>query len=196
MKKLLCLLPFLLINQGCATAILAGSMASTGISALNVMADRRANGVSQEDDRITKDIIEALKKDKEVAEKVRVQIYSYNKIILLAGEAPTQELIDKVNSISATISGIRKVNSYFELMPAIPKQDQEVDSHLRMLLNSALFMSHGYSAMHPHLTVENGIVYILGLLTRDEGEKMIETIRQLQGVRRVVPLIEYVKEAA
>lgn len=196
MKKLFLLIPFLLINQGCATAILAGSIASTGISALNVMADRRATGVAQEDERITKNIVEMLKKDQEITEKVRVQVYSYNNIVLLAGEAPTQELIGKVNSISSTVSGIRKVNSYFELMSAISKQDQEIDSHLRMLLNSALFMSHGYSAMHPHLTVENGIVYILGLLTRDEGEKMIETIRQLQGVRRVVPLIEYVKEAA
>jgi osmotically-inducible protein OsmY len=196
MKRLLFLVPFWLLNQGCATAILAGSTLSTGISALSVMADRRAQGVSQEDDRITKDIIEALKKDKEITEKVRVQVYSYNKIVLLAGEAPTQELIDKINSIAALISGIRKVHSYFELMSAISKQDQEVDSHLRMLLNSGLFMSHGYSAMHSHLTVENGIVYVLGLLTRDEGEKMIETIRQLQGVRRVVPLIEYVKEAA
>jgi osmotically-inducible protein OsmY len=196
MKRIFFLIPLLLLNQGCTTAILAGSVVSTGVSALNVMADRRATGVSQEDDRITKDIVEALKKDKEITEKVRVQVYSYNKIVLLAGEAPTQDLINKVSSISATVSGIRKVHSYFELMPAIPKQDQEVDSNLRMLLNSALFMSHGYSAMHPHLTVENGIVYILGLLTRDEGEKMIETIRQLQGVRRVVPLIEYVKEAA
>lgn len=195
MKKILFLIPFLLINQGCATAILAGSTLSTGISALNVMADRRANGVSQEDDRITKDIVEALKKDKEITEQVRVQVFSYNKIVLLAGEAPTQELIDKTNNIAASISGIRKVHSYFELMAAIPKQDQEVDSHLRMLLNSALFMSHGYSGMHPHLTVENGIVYVMGLLTRDEGESMINTIRQLQGVRRVVPLIEYVKEA-
>lgn len=176
--------------------ILAGSAISTGVSALNVMTDRRAKGISQEDDRIAKDIVETLKKDKEITEKVRVQVYSYNKIVLLAGEAPSQDLIDKTNSIASTISGIRKINSYFELMPAISKQDQEVDSHLRMLLNSALFMSHGYNAMHPHLTVENGIVYILGLLTRDEGEKMIETIRQLQGVRRVVPLIEYVKEAA
>jgi len=176
--------------------ILAGSAISTGVSALNVMTDRRAKGISQEDDRIAKDIVETLKKDKEITEKVRVQVYSYNKIVLLAGEAPSQDLIDKTNSIASTISGIRKINSYFELMPAISKQDQEIDSHLRMLLNSALFMSHGYNAMHPHLTVENGIVYILGLLTRDEGEKMIETIRQLQGVRRVVPLIEYVKEAA
>lgn len=194
MKKLLWLLPFLLVNQGCTTAILAGSVLSTGISTVTTIADRRDSGVAQEDDRITKQIVAELKKYPDISEQVRVQIFSYNKMVLLAGEAPTQTLIDKVGSVSATIAGVRKIYSYFELMPAISKADQETDSNLRMLLNSALFMSHGYHAIHPHLTVENGIVYVMGLLTLDESNKAIETIRQLQGVRRVVPLIEYVKE--
>ncbi|MEY3220911.1 MAG: hypothetical protein RIT27_2268 [Pseudomonadota bacterium] len=194
MKKWVVMLPFLLIIQGCTTAILAGSVISTGVSTVSTVADRRDSGVAQEDDKITKQIVAELKKYPDITEKVRVQIYAYNKIVLLAGEAPTQELINKVGNIAATIAGVRKIYSYFELMPAISKADQETDSHLRMLLNSALFLSHGYYAIHPHLTVENGVVYIMGLLTRSESDKMIETIRQLQGVRRVVPLVEYVRE--
>lgn len=196
MKKLLFLVPLLFLNQGCATLIMAGSTVSTGVLALNLMADRRTTGIAQEDERIIKQLVETLKKDPEITAQVRAQVYSYNKIVLLAGEAPTQQLIDKTTHLATTVAGIRKIYSYFELMPAISKQDQEVDSHLRMLLNSALFMSHGYTAMHPHLTVENAIVYVMGLLTRDEADKIINTIQQFQGIRRVVPLIEYVKERA
>ena len=51
-----------------------------------------------------------------------------------------------------------------------------------------------FSAVHVKVVSENGVVYLLGIVTEREANDAVELARTVGGVRKVVKIFEYCKE--
>ena len=54
-------------------------------------------------------------------------------------------------------------------------------------------MEKNLDGTHVKVVTENGVVYLMGLVTREDGEKATEIARQTGGVQKVVKLFQYVQ---
>jgi len=178
------------ILSGC-TAIAIGG-ATTGVA---VVHDRRSTGTVIDDQTIELKALNALYDNEKIWDNCHINITSYNGVMLLTGEAPTEALR---NAIVDTVRHIPKVTKiHNELLLAAPSSmlSRSSDSYITSKSKVALFGLEELEDFDPtrvKVITENGIVYLMGLLKQQEVSPVVEKIRRVGGVQRVVKLFEII----
>ncbi|MCS3902239.1 osmotically-inducible protein OsmY [Methylohalomonas lacus] len=171
--------------SGCAAVAVGG--AATGAA---VAYDRRTTGTVMEDQAIEVKASRAFNADTELSDDAHINVTSYNTKVLMAGEAPTEELRDRAIEIVRNIPKVSRV--YNEVIIASPSSfmSRSSDSMITTKVKAALFGEAGIESTHVKVVTERGIVYLMGLLTAEEGERAVERTRRVGGVQKVVKLFE------
>jgi osmotically-inducible protein OsmY len=151
----------------------------------------RTTGAFIEDQAIEMKAARQLKKDAAVAEQTHINVTSYNTIVLVTGETPTQPLHDRVIQIVRNVEKVSKV--YDEITIAAPSAltARTSDSLLTAKVKAKLFGSKELDATRVKVVTEKGVVYLMGLITRKQADVAADIARHVSGVQRVVKLFEY-----
>lgn len=179
-----CLLAGLL--QGCAGALVAGAAAG-GV----MMADRRAASTIVEDQSIEMKAMQAINQNDEVVERARINVTSYNNVVLLTGEAPTAELRDRAIAAVRPVEGIKRIHNEIAIAEPAPLSVRSNDALITGRVKSALLAARGINPMHVKVVTSRGTVYLMGLVTRAEAGFATDIARRIEGVERVVRIFEY-----
>ena len=168
----------------------AGVLFGTAATGAAVAHDQRTTGTFIEDQAIELKAFERIRSDDDLEEQAHVSVTSYNQIVLLTGQTPTEELRQKAVSIVATVPKVRHV--YDELSIAAPSSltTRSSDTLLTAKVKTKLFTLERFDATRVKVVSENGIVYLMGLLTRDEGNTVATAASEVGGVQKVVKLFE------
>jgi osmotically-inducible protein OsmY len=180
---LLCLLPYLF---GCAAVAIGG-----GAVAASSAIDRRTAGTQVEDQTIEVKAIQAINRDVELKEQAHLNITSYNTVVLVSGETPTDAMRQKSIEI---VSGVDKVSHvYNEITVAAPSSlvSRSSDSLITSKVKTKMITNKDLSGLQVKVVTEKGVVYLMGLLTRQESELATSIARQTGGVQKVVKLFQY-----
>lgn len=178
--------------SGCA-ALVVGGAAATGMA----VHDRRSVGTVVDDRLLRIRVSDALYSHDEFHGATRVRVMAYNGWVLLAGEAKNQQRVDLATAIAEEVDGVRRVIN--ELAPiervGIPQANN--DRWISSKVNTSLTQVRGVEGFDPTrvkvLTARN-TVYLMGLITREEGEAAVEQARTVRGVDRVVTVFEYIED--
>jgi len=193
MKSNVFILPALLLAvsllQGCATAVVGG--AATGAA---VAHDRRTVGTFVDDEIIEVKATQKIFSDKELFDNTHINVTSYNNIVLLSGEAPTEALRSKAYNTVSPIPKVRKVHN--EIVIAAPSSllTRSSDTWITAKVKTNLFQVKDMPDFDPtriKVISENGTVFLMGIVRRNEADTVINASRTVSGVQRVVKLFEY-----
>ena len=183
----LCLL--LALNNilwGCAPVVVAG-----GATGAAVAYDRRTTGTIIEDQAIETKAWTAFWEDKEIRDNAHINVTSYNTIVLVTGEAPNEDLRKRIIDI---VSNIEKVSHvYDELTIAAPSSyvSRYSDSVLTTKVKTKLLTLDNFDGTRVKVVTEKGIVYLMGLVTREEADRVTDPASKVGGVQKVVKLFQY-----
>jgi osmotically-inducible protein OsmY len=174
--------------SGCAGVIAAGAA-----GALVVAQDRRTTGTVIDDQTIELEAMKRLTADSALAEQAHISVTSFNRVVLLAGQAPTPDLRQRAGRIVAAVPDVRHV--YNELALAAPASSLNLpsDGVITTRVKGALMGDTRVSTHHVKVVTEGGTVYLMGLLTPTEADAATEVTRQVGGVQRVVRLFEFLE---
>jgi osmotically-inducible protein OsmY len=183
------LLLIVLMTQllGCAAVAVGGAAAATGTA----VADRRTTGTLVEDQTIEVKAYKALNADAELNEQAHLNVTSYNTVVLLTGETPTDAMRQRAMEI---IKGVDKVTHvYNELSIAAPSSlvSRSSDSYITTKVKTKLFADKNVSGIQFKVNTEKGVVYLMGLVSHAEAEIATDIARQTGGVQKVVKLFQY-----
>lgn len=175
--------------SGCAPLIIAG-----GATAAGVYHDRRTAGSVISDETIELKAARALYLDKDIHDQAHVSATSYNQIVLLTGEAPTPELRTQAENLVRGISGVRLVHDEISIGAPTTLAVRGEDAWITTKVKTGLFRIKlpGFDPTRVKVVTENANVYLMGLLRRDEAEAVVNRVRTVDGVRRVVKVFEYI----
>lgn len=186
----LCLTPPLWFTTGCAPVVVGGA-AATGAA---VVHDRRSAGTVLDDQTIEFQALGDLHADKELYKQAHINVTSYNRVALLTGEAPTEELKNRAAEIVRGIEKVRRVHNEITLAAPSSFTSRSADTLLTGRVKAAMVGIKGFDPTRVKVVTENGVVHLLGLVTRAEAETATEAARTTSGVQRVVRIFEYVEE--
>src|SRR5690349_18104614 len=99
------------LATGCAPLLVAGA-----VGGALVVADRRSVGAQADDEAIELKIGNNIGTG--YGDRVHVNATSYNGIVLLSGEAPTQDLVASIGEIARTTPKVRRVDNEITVGPA------------------------------------------------------------------------------
>ena len=107
--KLFFILPILLL-QGCA-AVVVGGAATTAV----VAHDRRTTGIMVEDQAIELKAYDRLAEISEIKQSGKVNVTSYNKLVLLTGQVPSEAARRQAEQVVSQVEQVRRVVNEIEI---------------------------------------------------------------------------------
>ncbi len=178
------------------TALLGGCVAAVGAGAVTGAAaayDRRTAGTFVDDGLIEIKAVGALQKDQELWKYSHINVTSFNNIVLLTGEAPSEAMRQRAADAVANLQKVRKVHN--EIIVAAPSSmvSRSGDTVITGKVKTALLNNKDVEATRVKVVTENGVVFLMGLVTQKEADAATEVARRVGGVQRVVRIFEYME---
>jgi osmotically-inducible protein OsmY len=172
--------------SGCVPLVVGGAVAGTAL----VATDRRSVGAQADDEAI--EIKVASTRDSRWGDKVHINVTSYNGIVLLCGEAPDAEVRSTMEEITRTTDKVRRVYDEVEVRPATSMSDRTNDTYITSKVKGRFLEQSQFSPTHVKVVTERSVVYLMGLVRKDEGDSAARIASTTSGVTRVVKLFEYI----
>ncbi len=174
--------------QGCFPVVATG-VGSGVLAAL----DRRSLGTQTEDETIEWKASARLREN--FGEKVHVNFTSFNRKVLLTGEAPSAEMKAEVERLTAAIPNVQGVYNEIAIGGASSFSARSNDAFVTSKVKARFVDANRFSANHVKVVTEAGAVFLLGLVTQREADAAIDVARTTAGVRKVVNVMEIISEA-
>ncbi len=185
---LLAILIFLsFLQQGCAPLVAGGAVATSVI----VAKDPRTAGTIIDDKGIQMKAGNDLYEDEMLGDQVHINVASYNGVVLLTGETPTAEMRARAEQIVSEVDKVRRVHN--EITVAAPSSGltRSSDTLITTKVKTRMVAEKEFDSGRIKVVTENGTVYLMGLVTRQQAAVATEISRSVSGVQRVVRLFEY-----
>lgn len=184
-KLLTVIIPVMALS-GCAAVAVTGI--ATGAS---VAADTRTTGTVIEDQSIELKALQALSSNKELYEQVHINTTSYNTIVLVSGEAPTEDLRRQVIEIVRNIPKVTHVHNEITIAAPSSLVSRSSDSLITSKVKTKLLANKNVAGLNVKVVTEKGVVYLMGISTRAHADVATDIARKTGGVQKVVKLFQY-----
>ena len=157
-----------------------------------VATDRRTPGAVIEDRGI--ETKAALRIREALGDAVHVSVSSYNRSALITGEVPDAKRKAQVEKIVLDVENVQKTLNELAIMENTSTTARVQDGILTSRIRAALIDDKTLVANAFKVTTERGVVYIQGRATAREIALMTEIVSRLNGVTRVVRVVDVLTE--
>ena len=180
-RMLFLVLPLLaLLLQGCAEM-------SVTFSAL----DRRSTGTMIDDEGI--ELRATNRIEEKFGKSVHVNVTSYNRSVLVTGEVPNQAAKAEIEKIIATTGTARGVTNELQVADGTSLASRASDTTITGKIKARFLDANKFNTLLVKVVTENGVVYLMGIVTAAEANDAVELARTTAGVRKVVRVFDYCK---
>jgi osmotically-inducible protein OsmY len=174
---------------GCAPLIIGGAMVSGTLMAT----DRRTSGTQIEDQAIE---LKASSRVKEVVgDRGHVNTTSYNRMVLITGEVPTDADKLAVEQAVARIENVRSIVNELAASGSASLTSRSNDTLLTSKVKASFVDARDMLSNAFKVVTERGTVYLMGRVTEREATRASELARSVSGVQKVVRVFEIVTES-
>lgn len=189
-KRLMIIGSFMLLLSACIPAMIAGGVGATAVG----VNDRRTAGQIVEDNAITVKVQNMIG---QLPERMHahVSILSYNGVVLILGEVPTQQLGLEIESAVAKTEHVKAVHNELIIAPEASIGSMATDTMLTAKVKTALTTGitlKGFNAGNVKVETSRRKVYLMGIVNEAEAREAIEIARHVSGVEEVVPFFDIV----
>ncbi len=173
--------------SGCAPLIVGGAV-MTGI----VATDRRTTGAQVEDDSIELKVASAVRQ--ELGDRVHLNVTSFNRKVLLSGEARTQADKDRAEKLAQNQENVQSVVNDLAIGPASSLTQRSKDTVITSQVKAAFIDAKDLQVNSIKVVTERGIVYLIGRVTAREAKRASDIVRSIGGVAKVVRVFDEISE--
>lgn len=173
---------------GCV-ALVGGGAAVAGMSAI----DRRTTGTQVEDEGIE---LRAGNRIRELmGDKAHVNVTSYNRVVLLSGEAGNETDRQTIEKLVREQPTVRNVHNEIVVAPFTSTMSQRSkDTMITGQVKASLLNAKDIQATAIKVVTESKVVYLMGVVTPRESKRAAEIARGINDVTKVVRLFEVISE--
>jgi len=174
---------------GCAAVAVGGAF----VAGTMIVTDRRTSGTQIDDQAIE---LKAAGRARElVGERGNVGITSFNRLVLITGQVPTEADRLAVEQAVARVDNVRSTVNELAVTGISSLAARANDALLTSKVKASLVDSKDIFANAFKVVTERGVVYLMGRVTEAEAARGTDIARSVPGVQKVVRVFEVVTEA-
>ena len=121
-----------------------------------------------------------------------IVVSSYNGIVLLAGQTPRADLKSLAEQTASQVQRVKKVHNELQVMQPSSILARNNDAWLTTKIKAQMLGDANVPSTRIKVITENGIVYLLGLVTQGEANAATNVVQGVSGVQKIVKLFEYI----
>lgn len=180
---LILFLPFLV---GCVPMFTVGT--ATGNDAY-ISEDRRTSGMFIEDEGI--ELKSARRIYQQFGDNVHINVTSYNRMVLLTGEAPTETIKADIEKLIMGVDNVRRIYNEIAVAGNTSLASRSNDTLITSKVKTRFLTERKFQINHVKIVTENEVVYLLGVVTRQEADDAAQIASSTAGVKKVAKVFEY-----
>ncbi|NQD92824.1 BON domain-containing protein [Pseudomonas sp. CrR25] len=120
-----------------------------------------------------------------------IVVTSYNGVVLLAGQTPRSDLKATAEQAARRVQGVNKVYNELQVLQPTSLLARSNDSLLTTKIKAQMVTDSTVPGSRIKVITENGIVYLLGLVTHQEANRATGLVQSVSGVQKIVKLFQY-----
>jgi len=173
-----------------STVLLIGCATTNGTNQ-SANSERRDIQAMANDETIALAISKAIYTDESLRHNVHINAYSYNGVVVLTGEAPDETLRNKSIEHARHITNIKRIHNEVRIGPKADLKSRSYDRWLSAKVKAKLIAEKRIKAINIRVITESNSIYLMGLVSRQEGQIASDIARRVDGAKEVVTLFEY-----
>jgi len=181
---------YLLATCALATSGCGNLLSSMNVGAIEDEPEERTFARVLEDDNIETKAMVNINAENDAYHNAHLVIVCYNGFLLLAGQVADEALKADATEVVRKIKGVRKISNELEIGPVTSAMTRTNDAWITTKIKSSLLGSSDISSGVVKVVTENGVVYLMGLVTEKQAERVTDIAATTSGVKRVVRLFE------
>jgi len=185
-----------LIAIGCLVSSLSGCLPAAALvvgatAGGAIVYDKRPAKVMVRDREISDQAQEAINEDSILRGRAHIAIATFNYVVLMVGQAETPELRDRAYNLVSRVKYVRRVYNEVSIGKPTPTGKRASDTWITTKVKSAMLTKSGLSSSQIKVVTENGVVYLMGLVSPQQAALAVEAARRVNGVTKVVKVFQY-----
>ena len=170
---------------------MGGTLLNAGHRLDAMIADDRATEDDWSDVRINAAVRDAMGQ-RSAALIVDVEVTVFEGSVLLTGIVPKGDVLNDILTATWSVPGVRKVYNYVRVGEAPDALTTTGEAALATKIKTQLALTAGIDAPNYKLTLENGVVYLMGICSgKEEYTKVLAILKNTDGVDKVINLTRY-----
>ena len=153
---------------------------------------KRTFGAKIEDRSIRNKVRINLYRGDERLRETRLKVTSFNGNVLITGQAADEALKRKATDIAEDVRHVRDVHNEMKIAGATSWLSRFNDGWLTSKTKTRLLLNGDTPGVRTKVVTDNGVVYLMGLLTRAQADAVVEQAQRVYGVQKIVKIIEYI----
>ena len=121
-----------------------------------------------------------------------IRVTSFNGIVLLTGQVRAQPLKRQAEEVTMQLRNVRRVYNELEVAGPTSLLARSGDGWVNTKVKARLIANESAPGRDIRVVTENGVVYLMGLIRRNDADAAAEIARNIGGVVKVVRMFEYV----
>jgi osmotically-inducible protein OsmY len=184
------------------TLLLVASIAISGCtSTISATRDRpiqddrgtRTLGSKVDDSLIeTKVGVNIAKTHVDLDKKSNIVVVSFNGVVLLAGQTPRAELKELAGQAARSVQKVKTVHNELQIAAPSSLLARSNDALLTSSIKTRLLTYNDIPGSRIKVVTENGVVFLMGLVTRQEAQRASNAVAKVNGVQKIVKVFEYI----
>jgi len=173
--------------SACAPIIVGGAVMGSLVAT-----DRRTTGTQVEDEGI--ELRSGSRLRDNPGERVHVNVTSYNRQVLVTGEAPNAQDQQLVEQVVSKVGNVRAVVNEMGILGITTLSQRANDAYITGKVKAGLVDTKDLLINAFKVVTERGTSYLMGRVTQREADRATNIARSTSGVRKVVRVLEIISE--
>jgi osmotically-inducible protein OsmY len=174
-----------LLLPACVPVIVAGAAGGAALGAT----DRRTAGAQVDDEGIELKVV--TQANNLYGERAHVNVTSYNGLVLLTGEVPDQGAWASIGSFAKAQEKVKAVQNELVVAPPTNLAQRSNDTYITSKVKARFVEANKFPPNAVKVVTERGVVYLMGIVTKAEGDSAGDIAATTDGVTKVVKVFEY-----
>lgn len=133
-----------------------------------------------------------LAKGSEQMKATNISVTSYNGVVLLTGQAPTDNAKLEAEQIVSSVRKVRKIHNEVKISGVSSTIARTNDTWITTKVKAELLTNESIEGARIKVVTDSSTVYLMGLVSQQEADTAINIVRNIAGVEKIVKVFEYV----
>lgn len=152
----------------------------------------RTPGVILDDEGIERAAARVIRDASEALRESQIRVTSFNGVVLLTGLVSDESLKQEAQqAVEQQVRKVRRIHNELEVGPPVTTVSRINDRWLGTKVKTSLVASEEVDGDRVMVVTRDGVVYLMGLVSRVEGDSAADVARSVVGVQKVVKAFEY-----
>lgn len=165
--------------------------AAAGAAGIAIVYDHRSIANTFKDTKIANTIVSKIRLVPQLRHESHIEVTVFNHVVLLTGETPNAKFRKEAEDLARSTPNVGRIYNQISIQGPTSTLTRTSDSWITTKIKSEMLATTDLKSSSIKVVTENGIVYLMGIVSRQQSDIAVEVARRASGVQKVVKIFQY-----